>query len=117
MYISNSTNRNKDIIFNFFIVALFAFLASYAVIALAEGGDAATSKTAINDVICRAIKEMTGTLGKSVATIVIISVGIMFFFGKITWGLFILVIVGMGITFGAQQVVDLLSGSSGSICP
>jgi type IV secretion system protein VirB2 len=45
----------------------------------------------------------------------VISLAIALFLGKVSWGLAIAVAVGMGILFGAKDVVDLLSGS-GTAC-
>ena len=72
----------------------------------------------ITEVICNAIEQLTGPIGRAIAVLIIISLAIALFLGKVTWGLAIAVAVGLGILFGASNVVGLLTGVQGSeICP
>ena len=71
----------------------------------------------IANVLCHVIDVAKGATGKTIATLVIISMAIGLFLGKITWGVAIAVAVGMGILFGANNVVQFISGGSGDVCP
>lgn len=71
----------------------------------------------ITEVICKAIGQLTGPIGRAIAVLIIISLAIALFLGKVTWGLAIAVAVGLGILFGASNVVGILTGVSGDdIC-
>jgi type IV secretory pathway VirB2 component (pilin) len=54
----------------------------------------------------------TGNAGKAFAAVGIISVGIGFFTGKVSWGLMISVAAGIAVFFGAPQIVALISADS-----
>ena len=73
----------------------------------------------IANVLCNVIQVAQGATGKTIATLVIISMAIGLFLGKITWGVAIAVAVGMGVLFGANTVVSFVSGgkSSDKVCP
>ena len=65
----------------------------------------------ITEVICKAIEQLTGPIGRAIAVLIIISLAIALFLGKVTWGLAIAVAVGLGILFGASNVVGILTGT------
>lgn len=74
----------------------------------------------IANVLCNVIDVAKGATGKTIATLVIISMAIGLFLGKITWGVAIAVAVGMGVLFGADNVVQFIAGGKDSttpICP
>ena len=82
---------------------------------------AADPKTGLEEVLCRVIKYITGGVGKSIAILIIISMAMGLFLGKITWGVAICVMVGMGMLFGAESVVQMIAppakgGTSSPIC-
>ena len=62
---------------------------------------------------------MTGTAGKIVAAIVIITIGMGFFTGKVSWGLMIGAAGGIAIMFGATEIVGFITdtGNEGEFCP
>ncbi|MAZ80334.1 MAG: hypothetical protein CMP18_00920 [Rickettsiales bacterium] len=64
-------------------------------------------------VMCRVLDIATGTGGKAFAAFAIISVGIGFFTGKVSWGLMIGVAAGIAAIFGAPSIVSAISGDSG----
>ncbi len=79
---------------------------------------AAAATPDINSVLCAAIDQLTGPIGRAIAALIIISLAIALFLGKVTWGVAIAVAVGMGLLFGATGVVALLSGGNAAdICP
>jgi len=76
------------------------------------GGKKADAGDAIAKVLCNVITVAQGATGKTIATLVIISMAIGLFLGKITWGVAIAVAVGMGVLFGANTVVGFLAGGA-----
>lgn len=93
-----------------------AMLAVYAVAllpmdALADG----TQPTAISGVLCNVVGWFTGTIGTAIATLAIIVVGIGALMGKVSWGMAIIVGIGVGVIFGAPNLVDALS-DGGTSC-
>ncbi len=96
------------------VLALLGFLvflmSSQAVSAI----DATTSSdpTGIITIFCNVINQATGGVGKVICVLILISMAIGLFLGKITWGLAIAVMVGMGMLFGATGLVDLISSGS-----
>ncbi len=101
-------------------IALLSFLSLAIVPALAivsaSDSYAATSdsteKNALSKVMCRALNIITGSAGKAFAAFAIISVGIGFFTGKVSWGLMIGVAAGIAAMFGASSIVSAISGDS-----
>ena len=53
---------------------------------------------------------LTGSIGKGIATIAIVALGIGLFLGKLSWGLAIATSMGVGMIFGAANIVNWLSG-------
>ena len=72
------------------------------------------NKNAFSDVMCRVLNIATGTGGKAFAAFAIISVGIGFFTGKVSWGLMIGVAAGIAAIFGAPSIVAAIAGPDGS---
>ncbi len=104
-----------------FSVSSFHSISSFAVETTpgatpSKGKDSKDAGQGIADVLCNVIAVAKGATGKTIATLVIISMAIGLFLGKITWGVAIAVAVGMGILFGADNVVQFVSGGSGDIC-
>lgn len=55
---------------------------------------------------------VTGTFGRTVATIAVVVLGMMAMFGKLAWDHAIKVIFGIAIVFGAAGVIDAMTGSA-----
>jgi type IV secretory pathway VirB2 component (pilin) len=66
--------------------------------------------------MCSALKIVTGNGGKAFAAFAIISIGIGFFTGKVSWGLMIGVAMGIAAMFGAPTIVAALSGEGAYDC-
>jgi type IV secretion system protein VirB2 len=107
----NLTQELKNIWKTCVIALVAVFL---TVVAPAQESVAAnnTSDSAITNILCNAVNQLTGGIGRAIAIIIIISLAIMLFIGKVSWGMAIAVSVGMGILFGAKDVVKLLSGDT-----
>ena len=74
------------------------------------GGFSAQQGGMTAEILCRANKFIAGNTGKGIAVLVVISLAISLFLGKVSWGMAIAVAVGMGILFGAPGMVGALSG-------
>lgn len=70
----------------------------------------------LTDTLCNALKIVTGSGGKAFAAFAIISVGIGFFTGKVSWGLMIGVSAGIAAMFGAPTIVAAISGEDAVDC-
>jgi type IV secretion system protein VirB2 len=79
--------------------------------ALAAGGS-----NAIQQVFCNVVVMMTGTTGKAIATVAIIAVGIGALLGKISWGMALIVALGVALVFGASTIVTALGASTSGTC-
>ena len=67
-------------------------------------------------VMCNALKLVTGNAGKTFAAFAIISMGIGFFTGKVSWGLIIGVMLGIAAVFGAPTIVSAIGGGTAYKC-
>ena len=88
-----------------------ALFVAYAVMllpmdALADGG----GPSAIEDVLCNVVGWFTGSIGAGIATLAIIVIGVGALMGKVSWGMAIIVGIGIGVIFGATEIVGLLNG-------
>lgn len=94
-----------------FAVFSSAFAASSGIIgsATGEGGD-------MQIVLCNVLKFVTGTVGKTLASFIIIGVGLGFFTGKVSWGLLIGVTLGISAMFGAPAIIRALTGGDTKLC-
>ena len=71
---------------------------------------AADSDTPMGNVLCTVKNWFTGNTGKGLATIAITVIGIGALLGKVSWGMAIIVGIGVAIVFGAAGIVDALGG-------
>lgn len=70
----------------------------------------AASGSTIADVLCTVVAWFTGNVGKGIATLAIIIIGVGALMGKVSWGMAIIVGIGVAVIFGASQIVDDLGG-------
>jgi type IV secretory pathway VirB2 component (pilin) len=81
----------------------------------------ATDKDAISGVLCAIVGKFNGPIGK--ATLAIIVIGVALFLGKLNWGVAVATAIGIGLIFGAGQMVSWIGGAGGtggtvdSTCP
>ena len=88
-----------------------AWASSVSISVGGSGGGGGGTPTGISNVLCTVVGWFTGTIGKAIATLAIIVVGIGALMGKVSWGMAIIVGLGVGIVFGASNIVDVLGGS------
>lgn len=67
-------------------------------------------------VLCNVLKFITGTVGKTLASFIIIGVGLGFFTGKVSWGLLIGVTLGISAMFGAPAIISAITGGTKELC-
>lgn len=60
----------------------------------------------LSDAICTVVGWLQGGIGKAIASLTVIFMGMQAFFGKITWGTVVLYTVGIFTIFGAQDIVQ-----------
>jgi len=107
-------------LFSFFLLAVApALIPAMSSAALAQGSYASNSLVDSNvlvDVMCNVLRIVTGNGGKAFAAFAILSVGIGFFTGKVSWGLMIGVAAGIAAMFGANSIVSAITGQSVMDC-
>jgi type IV secretion system protein VirB2 len=75
----------------------------------------ASSDTVVGNMLCTVVTWFTGNAGKGLATLAIIVIGIGALMGKVSWGMAIIVGLGIALIFGAAAMVNSLN-TSGSGC-
>ncbi|MGE3713719.1 MAG: TrbC/VirB2 family protein [Alphaproteobacteria bacterium] len=96
-------------------VSLFAMLA--AVIIMVPDFAIAQTNTPMGRVLCTVTAWFTGNTGKGLATIAVTIIGIGALLGKVSWGMAIIVGIGVAIIFGAGQLVNAMgSVYAGTTC-
>ncbi|MCP5361173.1 MAG: TrbC/VirB2 family protein [Hyphomicrobiales bacterium] len=76
-----------------------------------------TGNNALNAVVggglCNVISNLTGNVGAAIATLAVFILGVGAFFGKVNWGLAVMVAVGIAAIFGAASIVGTVDQSAG----
>ena len=108
----------RVVIFSFFLLAVAPVVipvtssAAFATVA----SDSLVNTNVLTDVMCNVLRIVTGNGGKAFAAFAILSVGIGFFTGKVSWGLMIGVAAGIAAMFGASSIVSAITGQSAMDC-
>jgi len=95
-----------------FCLMLTVVITMFSTFTLPITAAAQGNATVIQNILCNVSQQISGPIGKTIAILVVISIAIGLFLGKITWGVAIAVAVGMGILFGAEGIVKLISGDT-----
>jgi type IV secretory pathway VirB2 component (pilin) len=69
--------------------------------------------TRMGNVLCTVVQWFTGNTGKGLATIAITVIGIGALLGKVSWGMAIIVGIGVAIVFGAASIVSTMGAGAG----
>jgi type IV secretory pathway VirB2 component (pilin) len=111
---------------NFYLLLLFALLVFLSIIlfgaknASAQAFGSSVSSSVNNNILvnvmCNVQRVVTGNAGKAFAAFAIISIGIGFFTGKVSWGLMIGVAAGIAAMFGAATIVSAITGKGTYDC-
>lgn len=111
-----SAQRTMDIVWCLTVMA-GVLLAYNLVPDLAMAQTAATTTTTgsgIDRALCNVYNAFTGTTGRVLASIAIIIVGIGALMGKISWGMALIVAIGVALVFGAASIVDIIGKGVGN---
>jgi type IV secretory pathway VirB2 component (pilin) len=92
--------------------AMFALTLAIAAAVMMLPEMAMASGTPIAKVLCTVVGWFTGAVGKGIATLAIIVIGVGALMGKVSWGMAIIVGVGVAVIFGAEQIVDQLGAGT-----
>lgn len=94
----------------------FSFQA-HACISIGLAGYSFGNCGGIADSLCKVVGWfLYGDFGRAIASFTIIFLGLQAFFGKISWGTTIIFTVGIIAIFGAQEIVEAITGFGGSAC-
>lgn len=96
---------SKQYLFNPSLVLTATLLFLLPDSAHAEGGVAAWDKA-----LQTIVGYMTGNTGRLLATIAVAALGYSAYTGRISWSRAITIAIGIGIVFGAANIVDLFAG-------
>lgn len=93
----------------FLSVAALAML----VMAMPEASFAETDPTdSFTGVLCELVSWFNGPVGRAIAMIAVITVGIGALMGKVTWGMAVMVAIGIAVIFGAASIVNALAAAT-----
>jgi type IV secretory pathway VirB2 component (pilin) len=90
-------------------------MVAYAVMLVPADALASGGVNSINDALCTVINWFLGPIGKAIATLAIIIIGVGALMGKVSWGMAIIVGLGVAVIFGADTIATQL-GASGDSC-
>lgn len=71
-----------------------------------------TQASPMSNALCIAATWITGNTGRGLATLGVAIIGIGALLGKVSWGMAMIVGVGIAIVFGSASIVQLLGGTS-----
>jgi type IV secretory pathway VirB2 component (pilin) len=111
-FLKNIKALNTVFLLLVFLIAIVISDVSFA--ALSDGSSTDVDPSGIITIFCNVINQITNGVGKVISILILISMAIALFLGKITWGLAICVMVGMGLLFGASGVVDTIAPGNGT---
>ena len=100
----------------FFTFCLVSAILSLPLESLATAMTASNSAGGIASTMCKITSSLTGPIGKAVATIAVVVLGIGLFLGKLSWGLAMATAIGIGLIFSSSKIVDWLGGSGSASC-
>jgi type IV secretory pathway VirB2 component (pilin) len=91
----------------------FAFMAAFLASALPDLALAAADGGPLGVTLCAAVEWFTGATGAGIATLAVIIIGVGALLGKVSWGMAIIVGLGVAVIFGAPVMIDALSPDAG----
>jgi len=91
-------------------IAVYILLSSvaYALSSVAYACFPGNQLTPMGDVLCKVVWFMYGNLGRGLATLGVVVIGIGALLGKTSWGMALTVGVGISIIFNAERITSLL---------
>jgi type IV secretory pathway VirB2 component (pilin) len=110
---SYNLTLNRDLYWRLLTVLGIAIL----MLIISDSAFASAGNDIIGITLCKLTQNLTGGTAKAIATLAIFTVGCGLFMGKMDWKTAAMVAVGVGIIFGAPQLVNWISSSAGTNCP
>ena len=112
-------NYNWQICLLFCLAAAMLLVPSFS-FASAEFSSTSTgagsTDDGISEVLCLIVTKLTGPIGKTIAMIALVVLGIGIFLGKLSWQLCLGVAVGITFIFAAGNIIDWLSSTGTDSC-
>ncbi|NET71342.1 MAG: TrbC/VirB2 family protein [Sphaerospermopsis sp. SIO1G2] len=90
----------------------FTFMAMALVVLLPD----IAAANPIGETLCAVVGWFTGPVGGGIATLAVIIIGIGALMGKVSWGMAIIVGLGVAVVFGAQPLITALSPNQQAFC-
>jgi type IV secretory pathway VirB2 component (pilin) len=97
-----------------FVLAMAAIMVPDIAAATTATGNPNENNIAL--VLCNVIIILQGNIARGIAAGGVIFLGFSLFLGKISWGTAMALGIGLGAIFGAQQIVNMASGSAALDC-
>jgi type IV secretion system protein VirB2 len=97
-------------------VSLMALFCAVILIMPDVANAAGGAPTAIGNTLCKVVGWFSGNTGKGIATLAIIIIGVGALMGKVSWGMAIIVGIGVALIFGAASIVGSISGDGTTGC-
>lgn len=111
-----TTYTQRDTAWSAFLaLALFVAVMMVPDLAAAGGGGGVAltgGDSPMGAVLCGLVAWLTGPTGRALATLAIIIIGVGALMGKVSWGMAIIVAIGIAIVFGAPTILTLLGGGA-----
>jgi type IV secretory pathway VirB2 component (pilin) len=107
----NNTNANIALAWKIYFSFTLCAMLFFNLDAFAAAADA--SNNAISNVLCSVVAALTGTIGQAIATIGVVVLGVGLFTGKLSWTTALATGLGIGIIFGASNLVTWISTAGG----
>ncbi len=96
-----------------FLLAIAIYCAFCAAAYACTGGET----TPMGTVLCTVVDFIYGNMGRGLATLAIVTLGVGALLGKTSWGMAITVGVGISVIFNAETIASLLvCGGAQSLC-
>ena len=103
---------NKERLMSF----AWALLIAYGAMLVPSDAFATETNTTIGETLCKVAGWFTGQIGQGIATIAIVIIGIGALMGKVSWGMAIIVGLGVAVVFGAPAIVTELASNGTGGC-
>ncbi len=115
--IKESYNMHNNSTIDYFKISFIALL--FITMIIYATPEAFAAEDALTGTLCNVVNALQGTLGKAIATIAVIVLGVGLFLGKLSWPLAIATAIGIGLIFGATSIVEWVSAgdnAGGTFC-
>jgi type IV secretory pathway VirB2 component (pilin) len=77
---------------------------------------ASSTDDGISTVLCIIVTKLTGPIGRAIAVIALVVLGIIVFMGKVQWPLALSIALGITFIFSAGKIVNWLAGGGTGSC-